>query len=96
MTEIKARRDGARAELLIKNHATGNHDACTAISTLVCTLANYLTYYGHETEVLDVREGFVEIRYEGDEQSLAVFDAIALGLLAVAEESPEAVTFTED
>jgi uncharacterized protein YsxB (DUF464 family) len=88
MTRIEVHKKGPSVRLTVREHATGSRDVCTGISVLCCTLVNYLASRGLETKALTVSSGFVNIEFSADKAAEEVFDAIALGLNAIAKKSP--------
>lgn len=92
---IKVCYDADGPELSMSGHAgqgaRGSDVVCAAASVLLFTLLSELLRLGVEHE-RQMRPGFARIRGQGGR---AVFDCVCTGLMLLAENYPDAVSFTE-
>ena len=84
--------------LMLTGHANyadhGEDLVCAAASSIVFALLGWLESNSEKLDYVnaDVHEGDVKIACEGGEQTAAVFEMTAIGLLQLADSYPDHVT----
>lgn len=101
MIDIKIIEKGDSRTLKLRGHAgynPGNDVVCSAASILICTLNGYIETHPdniEESDVYDIEDGHVDISLSGNNEFLAVFDAVKLGLRLLEQNFPNNVKLEE-
>lgn len=85
MIDIKIKVQDNMCSITARDHATGSPEVCSAVSTLMYTLAGWMiNNEEHIRNPISILEsGYSFIMFGYDDISKAVFDSIVIGLLQV-------------
>ncbi len=88
MTNVLLCQNGSEYAVQAAGHATGNPQICTAVSTLLYTLAVWLRSFGIETETEKLEPGDALLIFRGDRRAETAFDLITCGFLQLQQTDP--------